>query len=60
MFSGMRLEDVAGIKPKALAWGIKTSSPILGAGALVLALFSASAAQAQCTATGPLASNPAA
>ena len=52
MFSGMRLDYVACIKPKVLACGVKTKGPILGAGALVLTLFSASAAQAQCTVVG--------
>jgi hypothetical protein len=52
MFSGMRLDYVACIKPKVLACGVMTRGPILGAGALVLALFSASAAQAQCTVVG--------
>jgi len=52
MFSGMRLDYVACIKPKVLACGVTTRGPILGAGALVLALFSASAAQAQCTVVG--------
>src|SRR5882757_6490791 len=48
----MRLDYVACIKPKVLACGVKTKGPILGAGALVLTLFSASAAQAQCTVVG--------
>jgi opacity protein-like surface antigen len=57
MFSGMRVEYVVGLEPKALACGVRTKSPILGAGAFVLMLFSASAAQAQCTAAGPVASS---
>src|SRR5260370_27819383 len=57
MFSAMRLDYVACIKPKVLACGAKTKGPILGAGALALALFSASAAQAQCVGTGALAPN---
>jgi len=52
MFSAMRLDYVACIKPKVLAGGVKTKGPILGAGALALTLFSASAAQAQCTVVG--------
>jgi opacity protein-like surface antigen len=52
MIGGMRVEYVAGIRPKALTRGVRTTSPILGAGAFVLMLFSASAAQAQCTAAG--------
>jgi opacity protein-like surface antigen len=52
MFSAMRLDYVACIKPKVLACGVRTKGPILGAGALALTLFSASAAQAQCTAVG--------
>src|SRR5712671_7839024 len=52
MFSRMRLESVACVRPKVLACGAKTKAPILGAGALALTLFSASAAQAQCTAVG--------
>ena len=52
MFSAMRLDYVACVKPKVLAGGVKTKGPILGAGALALTLFSASAAQAQCTVVG--------
>ena len=52
MFSAMRLDYVACIKPKVLARGVRTKGPILGAGALALTLFSASGAQAQCTAAG--------
>src|SRR5271165_4151580 len=43
MISGMRVQYLAGIGPKILA---------CGAGALVLMLFSAPAAQAQCTSVG--------
>jgi opacity protein-like surface antigen len=57
MLSAMRLDYVACIKPKVLACGVKTKGPILGAGALALTLFSASAAQAQCVGTGALAPN---
>jgi hypothetical protein len=57
MFSGMRLDYAACIKPKALACGVKTKGPILGAGALALTLLSASGAQAQCVGTGVLAAN---
>src|SRR5258708_31410135 len=52
MFSAMRLDYVACIKPKVLACGVRTKGPILGAGALALTLFSGSAAQAQCTVSG--------
>src|SRR5260370_311951 len=58
MFSAMRLDYVACIKPKVQACGVKTKGPILGAGALALTLFSASAAQAQCVGTGDLAPPP--
>ena len=54
MLSGMRLEYAAAIKPNS-ACGVKTKSSIQAAGALVLMLLLASAAQAQCTAVGPLA-----
>ena len=47
MFSAMRLDYVACIKPKVLACGVRTKGPILGAGALALTLFSGAAAQAQ-------------
>jgi len=52
MFSAMRLDYAVCIKPKALACGVRTKGPILGAGALALTLFSGSAAQAQCTVSG--------
>ena len=52
MISGSRAEYVAGIRRKVLARSLKTKSLIPGAGALVLMLFSASAAQAQCTSVG--------
>ncbi len=52
MFSGMRAEYAAGIQPKVLASGIRMKRPILGAGTIVLMVFSASAAQAQCTTAG--------
>jgi opacity protein-like surface antigen len=58
MFSGMRLDYVACIKPKVLACGVRTKGPILGAGALALTLFSGAAAQAQCTGGGSLATTP--
>jgi outer membrane autotransporter protein len=50
MISGIKLEYLAGIGPKVLAYSVRAASPALGA--LVLALFSASAAQAQCTPVG--------
>src|SRR5215470_6101436 len=56
MFSAMRLDYAVCIKPRALACGVKTNGPILGAGVLALTLFSASAAQAQCVGGGALAS----
>ncbi len=52
MISGIGVEYFTGIGPKVLVHSVKTKSPILGAGSLVLMLFSASAAQAQCTAAG--------
>jgi len=52
MISGMRVQYLAGIGAKILACSVKPKSPILGAGALVLMLFSAPAAQAQCTSVG--------
>ncbi len=58
MFSAMRLDYAVCIKPKALACGVRTKGPILGAGALALTLFSASAAQAQCTVSGALDKSP--
>jgi opacity protein-like surface antigen len=58
MFSVMRLDYVACINPKVLACGVRTKGPILGAGALALTLFSASAAQAQCTVSGALDKSP--
>jgi opacity protein-like surface antigen len=57
MFSAMRLDYAACIKPKTLTCGVRTKGPILGTGALALALFSASAAQAQCVGGGGLAPN---
>jgi opacity protein-like surface antigen len=44
--------EQAGICPTILANAAKMRSSVLGAGALVLVLFSGSAAQAQCTAVG--------
>jgi len=58
MSGRLRREHVAFVKPKALAGGVKTKRPILGAGAFALMLFSASAAQAQCTQAGMNASSP--
>ena len=52
MISGIGVGYLAGIRPKVLVCSARTKSPILGAGALVLMLFSASAAQAQCTSVG--------
>ena len=52
MFSGMRAEHVAGLRPKASGRSVETTSPVLGAGAFVIVLFSASAVQAQCTSAG--------
>ena len=51
-------ECILGLGPKALARGTKAKGPILGAGALTLMLFSSSAAQAQCAATGSLQNSP--
>jgi opacity protein-like surface antigen len=48
MFS-VGAESVVGRESNVSARGVKTKGPILGAGALVLMLFSASGAQAQCT-----------
>ena len=45
-------EYLADTWPNALRFGARTTSPILGAGTFVLVLFSASAAQAQCTSVG--------
>jgi opacity protein-like surface antigen len=52
MISGIGAEYFIGIRPKVLACSVKKKSPIVGAGSLVLMLFSVSAAQAQCTAVG--------
>src|SRR5450631_286399 len=52
MLSGRRVQDFASFRPKVLACSLKTKSPILGAGALVLMMFWASTAQAQCTSAG--------
>jgi hypothetical protein len=49
---------VLGLEPKAFACGVKSKRAILGVGALVLVLFSASAAEAQCAASGSLAGSP--
>ncbi len=50
--SGVGLEYRAGIGPRVRVYSAKPTSPVLGAGVLVLTLFSASAAQAQCAAVG--------
>jgi len=52
MVSGIRAEYLAGIRPKGLTRSVATKRPALCAGALVLMLFSASAAHAQCTPVG--------
>ncbi len=57
VLSEMRVAYAAGSRSN-FACGVGAKSPILGAGALVLMLLSASAVQAQCTAVGPLASSP--
>ena len=59
MLSVMRAEYAAGSRSNC-ACGVRAKSPILGAGALVLVLSSASAVRAQCTVIGPLASSPSA
>ena len=56
MIRGIGLEHLAGIRPKVFACSVRAKSAIVGAGAFVLMLFSASAAQAQCT---PVGLNPA-
>src|SRR5260370_35288221 len=55
----MRAEYADGSRSNC-ACGVRAKSPILGAGALVLVLSSASAVRAQCTVIGPLASSPSA
>ena len=55
MLTGSRVQDFASFRPKVLACSLKTKSPVLGAGALVLIvlmMFWASTAQAQCTSAG--------
>jgi outer membrane autotransporter protein len=52
MISRIGAEYLAGIGPKRLACSVKAKSPALGAGALVVMLFSSSAAEAQCVAVG--------
>ena len=52
MIGGNRLEYLSGTRPNVLACSVNMKCPVLGAGALVLMLFSASAAQAQCTPVG--------
>lgn len=49
---GSRLEYLSGTRPKVSACGVNMKCAVLGAGALMVALFSASAAQAQCTPVG--------
>src|SRR5215468_5825236 len=51
MLRGMRPEFAACVKPKVRACSLKMMGPFLGAGALAITLFSAAAAQAQCTST---------
>ena len=52
MVGGIKAEYLAGTTPKVLACSVTTKSPVMCAGAVVLMLFSASAAQAQCTSVG--------
>src|SRR3984893_18672342 len=52
MISGIGVGYFTGVRPNVLARSVKTKGPIVGAGSLVLMLFSASAAQAQCTSVG--------
>jgi opacity protein-like surface antigen len=52
------VECILRLESNALACGVKTKGAILGAGALGLMLFSGSAAQAQCAATGSLQNSP--
>jgi opacity protein-like surface antigen len=52
MISGIGVGYFTGVRPNVLARSVKTKGPIVGAGSLVLMLFSASAAQAQCTTVG--------
>jgi outer membrane autotransporter protein len=56
MIARIGTANLAGNVPKVLAFSVKTKSPIPGA--LVLMLFSASAAQAQCTSFGFTAPPP--
>jgi outer membrane autotransporter protein len=51
MIGGTRIEHLARITSNELC-SVKTTGPILGAGAFVLMLFSVSVAQAQCTPVG--------
>jgi outer membrane autotransporter protein len=52
MFSEILTEFIARLRPKALPFGDRTKSFILGAAAFVLTLLSGVAAQAQCTPNG--------
>src|SRR5262245_46886931 len=52
MISGIRVAYRAGIRPKSLVCSVTANSTALCAGALVLMLFSASGAHAQCTPVG--------
>lgn len=52
MIDATNVDYLVGIQPKALACSAKAMSPILGVGTFALMLFSASAAQAQCTPAG--------
>src|SRR5215471_556086 len=58
MFSAIRVECVIHLEANTLACAVKLNGAILGAGALGLMLFSASAAHAQCAATGSLQNSP--
>src|SRR5215470_15929491 len=58
MFGAIRVECVLHLEANALACGAKTKGAILGAVALGLMLISATAAQAQCAATGSLQNSP--
>jgi len=58
MFGAIRVECVLHFEANALACGAKTKGAILGAVALGLMLISATAAQAQCAATGSLQNSP--
>jgi opacity protein-like surface antigen len=52
MISVIRVAYLAGVRPKSLVCSVTAKSPVLCAGALVLMMFSAPAAHAQCTPVG--------